>query len=138
MATTEQLREPPSRERVAGYVLIGLVAMVAVGVLIAYLGRAPQMGADEDVFRTVDALYTAVRMKDEKRIGECETRLHGYRDAGKLPTSAAEFLDDVIAKALDRPEVVLALDLGLGEGAATAWGCDLTEEYVRINASYTT
>ena len=45
---------------------------------------------------------------------------------------------DAIAKALDREEVVLALDLGLGEGAATAWGCDLTEEYVRINASYTT
>jgi glutamate N-acetyltransferase/amino-acid N-acetyltransferase len=51
------------------------------------------------------------------------------------PTSVAY---DVIAKALDRPEVVLQLDLGLGNGAATAWGCDLTEEYVRINASYTT
>jgi len=30
------------------------------------------------------------------------------------------------------------LDLGLGEASATAWGCDLTEEYVRINAEYTT
>lgn len=52
-----------------------------------------------------------------------------------VPTSVSY---DVIARALDRDEVVLVLDLGLGQGAATAWGCDLTEDYVRINASYTT
>lgn len=45
---------------------------------------------------------------------------------------------DVIKQALDAPEVVISVDLGLGSDAATAWGCDLTEEYVRINASYTT
>jgi len=45
---------------------------------------------------------------------------------------------DVISKALDAKEVVLSEDLGLGDAAATAWGCDLTEGYVRINASYTT
>ena len=28
--------------------------------------------------------------------------------------------------------------LGLGDGSAEAWGCDLSEEYVRINADYTT
>ncbi|HVU05767.1 MAG TPA: bifunctional glutamate N-acetyltransferase/amino-acid acetyltransferase ArgJ [Polyangiaceae bacterium] len=44
----------------------------------------------------------------------------------------------VISKALDAKEVVLSVDLGLGEGTATAWGCDLTEGYVHINASYTT
>jgi glutamate N-acetyltransferase/amino-acid N-acetyltransferase len=35
-------------------------------------------------------------------------------------------------------EVALWLELGLGEGAATAWGCDITEEYVRLNSAYTT
>lgn len=45
---------------------------------------------------------------------------------------------ETISKALDRPEVVIGLDLGLGTATATAWGCDLTEEYVRINANYTT
>ena len=44
----------------------------------------------------------------------------------------------VISKALDAKEVVLSVDLGLGDASATAWGCDLTEDYVRINASYTT
>jgi len=33
---------------------------------------------------------------------------------------------------------VLGLDLGLGQGTAEAWGCDLSAEYVRINADYTT
>jgi glutamate N-acetyltransferase/amino-acid N-acetyltransferase len=44
----------------------------------------------------------------------------------------------VVSKAMDAPEVVLRIDLGRGQASATAWGCDLTEEYIRINASYTT
>ena len=45
---------------------------------------------------------------------------------------------DEIKRALDGTSVVIRVDLGLGDCAATAWGCDLTEEYVRINGSYTT
>jgi len=38
-----------------------------------------------------------------------------------------------------REEVVsVRADLNVGEAAATAWGCDLTEEYVRFNSEYTT
>ncbi|MCJ7511197.1 MAG: bifunctional glutamate N-acetyltransferase/amino-acid acetyltransferase ArgJ [Dehalococcoidia bacterium] len=40
--------------------------------------------------------------------------------------------------ALAGAEVELRLELGLGEGVATAWGCDITEEYVRLNSAYTT
>jgi glutamate N-acetyltransferase/amino-acid N-acetyltransferase len=35
-------------------------------------------------------------------------------------------------------EIQIAIDLGLQDGRATVWGCDLTEDYVRINALYTT
>mgnify|MGYP000495342771 CR=1 FL=1 len=38
-----------------------------------------------------------------------------------------------LRKLLGQREVVLAIDLGRGTRAATAWGCDLTEEYVAIN-----
>jgi glutamate N-acetyltransferase/amino-acid N-acetyltransferase len=38
----------------------------------------------------------------------------------------------------ERPDIAIDLDLGLGEGTARAWGTDLSEEYVRINADYTT
>jgi len=43
-----------------------------------------------------------------------------------------------IKDALRGPEVVLGADLARGSASATAWGCDLTEEYVRINSEYTT
>jgi glutamate N-acetyltransferase/amino-acid N-acetyltransferase len=40
--------------------------------------------------------------------------------------------------AMDAPEVVFALDLGLGTGSGEAFGCDLTETYVIENSEYTT
>jgi N-acetylglutamate synthase/N-acetylornithine aminotransferase len=33
---------------------------------------------------------------------------------------------------------MVRVDMGLGDGAATAWGSDLTEEFVRLNSVYTT
>jgi glutamate N-acetyltransferase/amino-acid N-acetyltransferase len=33
---------------------------------------------------------------------------------------------------------MIRLLVGAGPGAGTAWGCDLTDQYVRINADYTT
>lgn len=38
---------------------------------------------------------------------------------------------------LDNP-VAIAIDLGNGSGSGTAWGCDLSYDYVKINAEYTT
>ena len=35
-------------------------------------------------------------------------------------------------------DYTIAIDLGLGRGEETVWTCDLSEEYVRINAKYTT
>lgn len=46
--------------------------------------------------------------------------------------------EPALAGALSTPEVHIRLHLGLGEGTATAWGCDLSAEYVRINSEYTT
>ena len=43
-----------------------------------------------------------------------------------------------VAAALRGSEVSITVNLNLGDGAATAWGCDLSEEYVTINSQYTT
>jgi glutamate N-acetyltransferase/amino-acid N-acetyltransferase len=43
-----------------------------------------------------------------------------------------------ISALLNQPEVFLRVDLNLGEAQATGWGCDLSEEYVAVNAEYTT
>ncbi len=37
---------------------------------------------------------------------------------------------------LKQKSVVMKIDLGVGESQATAWGCDLTYDYIKINASY--
>ncbi len=34
--------------------------------------------------------------------------------------------------------ITIRLRVGIGDGSSTAWGCDLSDEYVRINADYTT
>jgi glutamate N-acetyltransferase/amino-acid N-acetyltransferase len=39
---------------------------------------------------------------------------------------------------LRHEEVLLRVNLGAGRAAATAWGCDMTPEYVHINSDYTT
>jgi glutamate N-acetyltransferase/amino-acid N-acetyltransferase len=43
-----------------------------------------------------------------------------------------------VRAAMNRPEVVIKLDLGLGHGRCEAFGCDLTETYVIENSEYTT
>ncbi len=43
-----------------------------------------------------------------------------------------------VVRLLDGREVYIDLSLNIGGGAATAWGCDLSEEYVTINSDYTT
>jgi glutamate N-acetyltransferase/amino-acid N-acetyltransferase len=45
---------------------------------------------------------------------------------------------DAVRKAMDAPEVLIRLHLGLGGGTGEAFGCDLTEAYVIENAEYTT
>lgn len=59
-----------------------------------------------------------------------------------LDSGAPVFQDgrsvEVVRMVMDNKEVILDLDLGIGEAEATAWGCDLTYDYVRINAEYAT
>jgi glutamate N-acetyltransferase / amino-acid N-acetyltransferase len=51
---------------------------------------------------------------------------------------ALPFDKKAAAAILNQPEVLLKVDLNLGRACATAWGCDLSEEYVVINSEYTT
>lgn len=41
-------------------------------------------------------------------------------------------------KIMQTKNVTVNIDMDLGDGEATAWGCDLTYDYVKINAEYTT
>ena len=45
---------------------------------------------------------------------------------------------DAAAAALAEKEITVKIRRGIGSGSARVWTCDLSEEYVRINGSYTT
>jgi glutamate N-acetyltransferase/amino-acid N-acetyltransferase len=49
-----------------------------------------------------------------------------------------EFDAAALSEAMKADTVVIEVDLGAGDGGATGWGCDLTAEYVSINADYHT
>jgi hypothetical protein len=81
-----------------------MAASAAAILLIAFFAfwlsqrPKPQLTADDEVFKTVDALFTAVTSRDSHRLADCATRLQDHRDAGRLPQSAAVYLAGVIQK----------------------------------------
>jgi glutamate N-acetyltransferase/amino-acid N-acetyltransferase len=52
-----------------------------------------------------------------------------------LPSS---FVEEDVKQYLEQENVKIYIDLNQGDSSATAWGCDLTYDYVKINASYRT
>jgi glutamate N-acetyltransferase / amino-acid N-acetyltransferase len=48
------------------------------------------------------------------------------------------FSEEAATAYLQNEEIVIEVNLHIGEGRGTAWGCDLTYDYVKINASYRT
>jgi len=84
---------------------------VAVGGTLAIAGIAwilwgrlppPQLRADERVFNTVDALFTAITARDRGRLEECQRRLKAYRDEGKISDAVAATLDSIVRQAHER------------------------------------
>ncbi len=47
-----------------------------------------------------------------------------------------DYSEDAAAAYMKGQDLVIAVDLGLGEGASTVWTCDLTHGYIEINADY--
>ncbi len=52
--------------------------------------------------------------------------------------SGVDFDETSAKKILSEDEITINIKLGDGEGVATAWGCDLTYDYVKINGDYRT
>jgi glutamate N-acetyltransferase/amino-acid N-acetyltransferase len=69
-------------------------------------------------------------------LDRCRLRIAGHElFAMGRPTSVSL---ELVAKSLDQTRIAIEVDLGVGEAEATALGCDLTLDYVRINADYST
>ena len=61
-----------------------------------------------------------------------------FGDQEVYPTPASPQKLTELETYLASEEVRITADLGIGDGTFTAYGCDLTDRYVRINADYTT
>lgn len=66
--------------------------------------------------------------------------LYMESEFGKLQIAekglARDYSEEEATKILSASEVKITIDLNEGEGKATAWGCDLSYDYVKINADY--
>ena len=90
-------------------------------------------GSDPNWGRIVAALGRSGTEMDESRI---DLHIH---DTCLIKTGQIQpFNKPYLKSILDAPEVSIRVSLNLGDASAIAWGCDLSEEYVRINGEYTT
>ena len=127
------------------------VERVAPGVAILF-GRGGNIGlsygADGNVI--IDDQYAPLTGRILAAIGNsgatfdmAKTELYLASPSGGevllFSDGAPQNYDVAAAKACLAPsEVAIRVNLGLGSATATAWGSDLTEEFVRLNSQYTT
>jgi hypothetical protein len=70
--------------------------------LLGGCGGPPQIGADRETFKTVDALYTAIGLRDAARVEQVGAKLKSLHDAGKLPDGAYRTLESIIEESREQ------------------------------------
>ena len=104
-------------------------------VITSNLTKAAIFGHDANWGRILCAMgYSGAKFDPEK------VDLYFESAAGKLQIIengvALDYSEEEATKILSDKEVTAIADIQMGEASATAWGCDLTYEYVKINADY--
>lgn len=106
---------------------------IAKTVIGSSLVKSAAFGADANWGRIIAAIGRAGQPLNTEtvdiRIGDIMT----LKQSQPVP-----FDDDQATEYMKGELIQIFIDLHNGEGQATAWGCDLTYEYVRINAAYRT
>lgn len=72
------------------------------------------------------------------QLGEFVLMEHGQPLPFDRPAASAYLKQAAAGEYLKSDTVAIAVSIGSGSGAGTAWGCDLSYDYVKINAEYTT
>ncbi len=107
--------------------------MAARTVASSPLVKSAINGADPNWGRIVCAVGRSRAAVEPSRVG---MKMNGTPVMMKgIPVS---FSEPDMRASLASAEILVEVDLALGTGSATAWGCDLSRDYVSINASYTT
>ncbi|AQS42199.1 MAG: Arginine biosynthesis bifunctional protein ArgJ [Candidatus Tokpelaia hoelldobleri] len=117
--------------------VIGAVTDVAAKKIAFSIANSPLVktavaGEDANWGRVVMAVGKAGEKADRDRLsiwfGEHRLAYHGARDP--------DYSEEAAAATMKKDEITIRVDIGLGEGRAKVWTCDLTKEYVAINGDY--
>lgn len=110
---------------------------VAKSVICSSLFKAAMFGADANWGRALCAIGYSGADVDVQKVGVC------FRSkAGSVVVcengAGVDFSEETAKAVLTESEIEVLITLGDGDGKATAWGCDLTYDYVKINGDYRT
>ena len=108
---------------------------IAKAVITSTLVKTAIFGADANWGRILCAIGCEDVDIDLEKIDVTFESKKGYLEVCKngVPLS---FNEEKAKKVLGDDEISILIELNMGDERATAWGCDLTYEYVRINGSY--
>lgn len=109
--------------------------VLSKSVITSSLTKAAIYGHDANWGRILCAMgYSGAQFDPEK------VDLFFQSAAGKMQIIkdgvAVDYSEEEATKILSEPEVTAIADIKMGSAQATAWGCDLTYDYVKINADY--
>ena len=110
-------------------------AALSKSVVTSSLVKAAVYGHDANWGRILCAMgYSGVEFDPEK------VDLFFESAAGRIQIIengvAVDYSEEEATRILSEPEVTAIADVKMGDASATAWGCDLTYDYVKINADY--
>ena len=110
---------------------------IAKSVICSSLVKAAMFGADANWGRVLCAIgYSGAEVdvnKVDVRFCSAKGEILVCKDGASVP-----FSEEKAKEILLEPEIDILVDLGDGGACATAWGCDLTYDYVKINGDYRT
>lgn len=115
----------------------GVAKVVAKSVACSSLLKAAMFGADANWGRVLCAIGYADAEFDIDRVDVSFSSKDGEIPVCKNG-AGVEFSEETAKDILLDSTVGINIEMNSGEGAATAWGCDLTYDYVKINGDYRT
>ena len=110
---------------------------VAKSVICSSLTKAAMFGADANWGRVLCAIGYSKAPVDVTKIDVSFKSLKGEIAVCKNG-AGIEFSEEKAKEILLQEEIEIIVNLNSGKASATAWGCDLTYEYVKINGDYRT
>ena len=109
--------------------------VLAKSVITSSLTKAAIFGHDANWGRILCAMGYSGAQFDPEKVDLFFESAAGHMQIIKDGV-AVDYSEEEATRILSEPEVTAIADIKMGDAQATAWGCDLTFDYVKINADY--